>query len=83
VAAERDLAAWLPDLSSLTERAEAQRKRVVTAAEAFAPNQEQLARALEELAARRPGRREEYRRGAEEARSLAHQAHEFLRALNS
>jgi len=35
------------------------------------------------LAARHPGRREEYRRTAEEARKMAHRARESLRDLAS
>jgi hypothetical protein len=81
VAAEQDLAAWLPDPGTLIERGEAQRQRAVTAVQAFAGIQDQVARLHEELAARHPARREEYRRTAEEARKMAHKARGFLRDL--
>jgi hypothetical protein len=83
VAAEQDLAAWLPDPGTLIERGEGQRQRAVTAVQAFAGIQDQVARLHEELAARHPARREEYRRTAEEARKMAHKAREFLRDLAS
>jgi len=54
VAAEQDLAAWLPDPGTLIERGEAQRQRAVTAVQAFAGIQDQVARLHEELASRHP-----------------------------
>ncbi len=59
---ERGLAAWLPDPDKLIERTEALRKQTLTAMEAFAANEEEVARLHEDLAARHPERREEYQR---------------------
>ena len=71
-------AAVLPDPSKAIERAEALRKRARTAMEALAGNEEEIARVHEQLAARRPERRDEYRRIAEQARTRARKTREDL-----
>lgn len=64
---ERDLAAWLPDPSQPIERSQALRQQAITAIEALAENEEEIARIHKELAASRPGRRDEYRKLAQPA----------------
>lgn len=64
---ERGLAAWLVDPGKAIERAEALRTQAITAIEAFAMTEEEIARIHEQLAAARPGRRDEYRRTTEHA----------------
>lgn len=78
---ERGLTAWLPDPSKPVERAKALRKQVLAAIEAFAANEEEIARIHEEIAAYRPGRRDDYRRTAEQACSTARKAREVLHSL--
>ena len=78
---ERDLGAWLPNPSRPIERARALRKQALTAIEAFAANEEQVARVHEEIAASRPDRRDDYRRIAEQARLTARRAREILRSF--
>ena len=77
----RDLGAWLPDPGRPIERALALRKQALTAIEAFAANEDQVARVHEEIAASRPDRRDDYRRIAEQARSTARKAREILRSF--
>lgn len=50
------------------ERARALREQAVVAMEALATREDEIARVCEELASRRPERRDEYRRAAERAR---------------
>jgi len=77
---ERGLATWLPNPSPAIERSMQLRHKVLTAIEAFATNEEHIARLHEDLAASHPGRRDEYRRVAEQARVTARTAREMLRS---
>jgi hypothetical protein len=79
---ERHLAAWLPDPGELAARARAARHRAVAALQAFAVTEEEIARIHEDLAARHPERRDEFRRTAEQARTTAHKARELLRTFS-
>jgi multidrug resistance efflux pump len=78
---ERGLAAWLPDPIQQVKRAEELRQQAFTAIEALARTEDEIARIHEELAASRPGRRDEYRRTAEQARQTARRAREALRSF--
>lgn len=77
---ERGLATWLPDPAQEIERSRRLRQQVLTAIEAFAANEAQIARLHEELAAGHPSRRERHRRIAEQARDTARKARAILRA---
>jgi len=77
------LAALPPDPAKPVERARASRQRAVRAIDDLATNQEEAARAYEELAAITPGQREEYQASADRARDLARRAREALRMLTS
>jgi hypothetical protein len=57
------------------------RRQALTAIEAFAASEEEIARAYEELAASRPERRGEYLRAAEQARATARRAREVVRTF--
>ena len=76
---ERELATWLPDPSELARQATVLRKRARQAAEAIA--EERIASAYEDLAARKPERRDELRQTAERARSTARNARETMHAF--
>jgi hypothetical protein len=75
---ERGLAAWLPNPGPAIERSRRLRQRAIAAIEVYAANEEQIAGLHEDLAASQPGRREEYRRVAEQARNTARKARESL-----
>jgi len=81
--AERHLVSGLPDPSETVERAENFRTRARSSVEAFASAQEEIARINEQLAARLPDRRDEYKRTAEQAREAARKARDVLTALTS
>ncbi|HUK73181.1 MAG TPA: hypothetical protein VLW50_31275 [Streptosporangiaceae bacterium] len=53
----------------------------MTAMQAFAGTEEEVARIFEELASGHPERRDEYRRTAEQARTKARRAREALRTF--
>ncbi len=78
---ERVRAAALPDPGKAIERAKALRKQALAAMEAFAANEEEIARVHEQLAARRPERRDEFRHTAELARTMARRARDLLGAF--
>ena len=80
---ERDLATWLPDPAPAIERSKKLRQQTLTAIEAFAANEEQIARLHDELAASQPNHRDEYRRVAEQARGTARRAREILRSATA
>lgn len=80
---ERGLAAWLPDSVQEIERSRRLRQQVLTAIDAFAASEAQIARLHEDLAAADPSRREEHRRIAEQARDTARKAREMLRTAAS
>lgn len=82
-ASEREQAARLPDPSKRIERAKVLRKWALATFEAFAANEEEIARIHEELAARRPERRDEYQCVAEQARAAARRARAVLRAFTA
>jgi hypothetical protein len=71
---ERRLADWMPDPSSLTERAESLRKHARLAIQAFAASEEETARLYQDLAARHPEHRAEYLDLAQQARTTAQAA---------
>jgi hypothetical protein len=79
--ADRAMAAMPPDPSRPLERATASRIRAVKAIDDLAINQDEAARAYEELAAIAPDRRVEYQAAADHAREAAQRAREALRAL--
>jgi len=81
--AERHLVSGLPDPSETIERAENFRTRARSSVEAFASAQEEIARINEQLAARLPNHRDEYKRTAEQAREAARKARDVLTALTS
>ena len=76
---KRERASALPDPSEAIARARALREEGLAAMEALATNEDEIARMNDELAARRPERREEYRRIAEQARTSARNAREVTR----
>ena len=69
--------------SQATERSGQLRQQVLTAIETFAVNEEHIARLHDDLAASQPGRRDEYRRVAEQARDTARTAREMLRSAST
>ena len=77
----RGLVAWLPDPHRLVKNAEELRKQALTAIEALARTEEEIARVHEELAASRPDRRDEYQRTAEQACRTAGKAREVSRVF--
>lgn len=77
---ELALATTVPDPAAEIERSRRLRQKILTAIEAFAASEAQIARLYEDLAASQPGRREEYRRIADQARDTARKAREVLRA---
>jgi len=79
--AERGLTTWLPDPGPMIERSRRLRQQALTAIEAFAATEEQIARVHEDLAASKPGHREEYRRVARQARDTARRAREIIRSV--
>jgi hypothetical protein len=80
---ERGLTAWMPNPGPAIERSGQLRQKVLTAIEAFAVNEEHIARLHDDLAASHPGRRGEYRCVAEQARDTARTAREMLRSATS
>lgn len=76
---EQRLSDWLPDPRSLTERGQSLRKQARLALQAFASSEEQAARLHQDLAARNPGRRQEYLNAAEQARTSARSTRETLK----
>jgi hypothetical protein len=76
---EREHAAVRPDPSEAVERARVLGEQAMAAMEALADNEDQIAHIHEGLAARRPERRDEYRRTAEQARTAARRAREIVR----
>ena len=79
--AERGLPGWQPGPASPIERARELREQALTAIEAFAANEEEIARVHEDLAASSPSRRDEYRQVAERARQTARKARVILRGF--
>jgi len=77
---ERSLSTWLPNPGQAIERSRQLRQQTLTAIEAFAVNEEQIARLHEDMAASPPSHRDEYRRVAEQARGTARKAREILRS---
>jgi hypothetical protein len=76
--------AWearLRDPGRLAKRAGELRTQALTAIEALARTEEEIARIHEELGAGRPGRRDEYRRTAGQARQTTRQAREVWRVF--
>jgi hypothetical protein len=78
---ERSQAALPPDPGKAIERAKALRKRALAAIDAFAANEDEIARIYEQLAAERPERRDQYQRTAEQARTAACRARETVRTF--
>ncbi len=76
---ELGLATQLPDPGPEIERSRRLRQEILTAIGRFAANEARIARLHEDLAASQPGRREECRRIAEQARDSARKAREILR----
>jgi hypothetical protein len=74
----RRLAVQRPDPSQSVERAKALRGRSIAMIAAFAASEEEIALVHEEMAARDPTHREEYRRTAARAREAARRALEIL-----
>jgi hypothetical protein len=58
---KREHAAVLPDPGEAIERAKTLHQQALRAMEAFAATEEEIARAYEQLAVRRPDRRDDYR----------------------
>lgn len=77
----RTMSGWPPDLDDAIDRVRDSRRRARLAIQAVAASEDRIAHVLEELAAGRPDRREEYRRAAEQARKAAREAQEILRAF--
>jgi hypothetical protein len=80
---KRGHAAALPDPSEAIERARVLRAQATAAMESLAAREDEIARIFEELASRRPARRDEYRRTAEQARTGARRAREVLRKFTA
>ena len=76
---ERGLTALLPDPATLIEHSVALHKRALLAIGDFAAIEDQIARLHEDLAARHPERRQEYRDTAEHARASSRRAREIVR----
>jgi hypothetical protein len=79
--AQADQRQRLPDAGPMIERSQRLRQQALTAIEAFAANEEQIARLHEDMAASQPRHREEYRRVAERARVTARRAREIIRSV--
>jgi len=77
----RGLATQRPDPSQSIERAKALRGRTIAMIAAFAASEEEIALLHEEMAARSPSHREEYRRTAARARETARRALEILESF--
>src|SRR5262249_57023778 len=80
---KREHAATLPDPYAAIARATALREQGLTVMDALAVIEDQLARTYEEMAARSPERRDEYRRTAEQARMSARKAREVVRKFSA
>ena len=78
---ERGLAARVPDPSGLVKHAEELRQQALTAIDALARTEEEIAAIYEELAASQPDRRDKYQRTAEQARQTAGKAREVSRTF--
>ncbi len=79
--AERAQTGSLPDRAKPIDRARALRAQALAAIEAFAANEDEIARVHEDLAAGSLSHRDEYRQVAEQARRTARRAREILRAF--
>ena len=82
-ASKREHAAALPDPGEAIERARVLREQAMAAMEALAAREDEIARVYEELAGRRPARRDQYRRTAEQARTGARRAREVVRKFTA
>jgi len=80
---KREHAAALPDPSEVIERARVLRAQAVAAMESLAAKEDEIARIFEELASRRPARRDEYRRTAEQALTGARRARAVVRKFTA
>jgi hypothetical protein len=80
---KREHAATLPDPSGAIEQARELREQAVAVMEALADREDEIARIYEDLASGRPGRRDEYRRTAAQARTGARRAREAVRKFTA